>query len=110
MAPGSSSPEEHAAHNAARKQHDVPATRLFKVLNPELHIKPNRMVMYAGAAAMAGVVIWLGSGELRRRRADQAAAATTLDRARGLAPADAQQPQTYQERMAELKRTRYNNT
>ncbi|KAJ1731294.1 hypothetical protein LPJ61_002604 [Coemansia biformis] len=81
----------------AAKQ-DVPATRLFKVLNPELYMRPNRLIMYGGVAAMAGIAIWLGSAELKHRKGKHAA-----DIMADL-HMSAQQPPTYQDRMAELKR------
>ncbi|KAJ2771699.1 hypothetical protein IWQ57_002090, partial [Coemansia nantahalensis] len=83
--------------HAAAKQ-DIPATRLFKVLNPELFMRPNRLVMYGGVAAMAGIVLWLGSAELQNRQEARAAGSPA-----DAAGASAQAP-TYQEKMAALKR------
>ncbi|KAJ2376457.1 hypothetical protein IW150_001979 [Coemansia sp. RSA 2607] len=79
---------------------DIPATRLFKVLNPELFMKPNKLIMYGGVVAMAGIVYWLGSDELRHRQEQ-----SVVD---GFNDGDSkpqQHQQTYQERMAELKRS-----
>ncbi|KAJ2358319.1 hypothetical protein GGF43_000888 [Coemansia sp. RSA 2618] len=89
------------AQNNARQvpKHDLPATRLFKVLNPELFMKPNRLIMYGGAIAVGGIILWLGSGELKHRQS-QAVVDVTSD-----SPESVQRPQTYQERMAEAKRS-----
>ncbi|KAJ1938143.1 hypothetical protein EC988_007678 [Linderina pennispora] len=90
------SSEKPDIKNTAPKQ-DIPATRLFKVLNPELFMKPNRWIMGGGVVAMAGIILWLGSGELKYRR-EQALIASTQgseDKPRTL---------TYQEQMAERKR------
>ncbi|ORX65600.1 hypothetical protein DL89DRAFT_325533 [Linderina pennispora] len=83
--------------NTAPKQ-DIPATRLFKVLNPELFMKPNRWIMGGGVVAMAGIILWLGSGELKHRR-EQALIASTQS--------SEEKPRTltYQEQMAERKRS-----
>ncbi|KAJ2158233.1 hypothetical protein GGF46_003910 [Coemansia sp. RSA 552] len=77
---------------------EIPATRLFKVLNPELYMKPNRWIMYGGVVAMAGIVYWLGSGELAHRQ-QQAMRGDTTEQS-----APAERAPTYQERMSELKR------
>ncbi|KAJ1857002.1 hypothetical protein LPJ73_002108 [Coemansia sp. RSA 2703] len=79
---------------------DIPATRLFKVLNPELFMKPNKLIMYGGVVAMAGIVYWLGSDELRHRQEQSVI--------EGFSATDSKpqrHQQTYQERMAELKRS-----
>ncbi|KAJ1803191.1 hypothetical protein LPJ56_007019, partial [Coemansia sp. RSA 2599] len=74
-----------------------PATRLFKVLNPELFMKPNRLIMYGGVAAMAGVIYWLGSSELEHRQQQEIV--------EGAANQPKRREQTYQERMSDLKRS-----
>ncbi|KAJ2712397.1 Multidrug resistance-associated protein 4 [Coemansia spiralis] len=89
--------DSNPAQRAGPKQ-DIPATRLFKVLNPELFMKPNRLIMYGGVAAMAGIALWLGSAELKHRQEKGAATSTAG------APGALEQPLTYQEKMAELKR------
>ncbi|KAJ1719333.1 hypothetical protein LPJ53_005885 [Coemansia erecta] len=81
---------------------DIPATRLFKVLNPELFMKPNRLIMYGGVVAMAGIVYWLGSDELRHRQ--EQSVVDGFGNANEKPPPQ-QHQQTYQERMAELKRS-----
>ncbi|KAJ2811393.1 hypothetical protein FBU31_007787 [Coemansia sp. 'formosensis'] len=86
----------HTPTGNAPKQ-DLPGTRLFKVLNPELYMKPNRLIMYGGVVAMAGVMFWLGSDELRHR---QEQVITGTDN--GMAVSE--RAPTYQERMAELKK------
>ncbi|PIA15931.1 hypothetical protein COEREDRAFT_87426 [Coemansia reversa NRRL 1564] len=88
------------SHNTSDKaKHGIPSTRLFKVLNPELYMKPNKWIMYGGLVAITGIVFWLGSGELKHRQ-EQAimgsAEADTGSKMREL---------TYQEKMAELKRS-----
>ncbi|KAI8319024.1 hypothetical protein GQ54DRAFT_56356 [Martensiomyces pterosporus] len=85
--------------NASAPKPDVPATRLFKILNPELYMKPNRWVMYGGVLAMAGIVLWLGSGEMRHRQEQRIIQETSN------AAESKPRAQTYQERMAELKRS-----
>ncbi|KAJ2681741.1 Multidrug resistance-associated protein 4 [Coemansia spiralis] len=92
-------PQPHTPAGNAPKQ-DLPGTRLFKVLNPELYMKPNRLIMYGGVAALAGVILWLGSDELRHRQ-NQALAGVGSNES---ATTGSQRTQTYQERMAELKR------
>ncbi|KAJ2871646.1 hypothetical protein H4R27_006722, partial [Coemansia aciculifera] len=92
-------PQPHTPTGNAPKK-DLPGTRLFKVLNPELYMKPNRLIMYGGAVAMAGVILWLGSDELRHRQEKVIAG---VDDNNSTA-ASGQRAQTYQERMAELKR------
>ncbi|KAJ2361517.1 hypothetical protein H4S01_005225, partial [Coemansia sp. RSA 2610] len=76
---------------------DIPATRLFKVLNPELFMKPNRFIMYGGVVAITGVILWLGTDELKHRQT-QAMAGKTND------STPAQRAPTYQERMSQKKR------
>ncbi|KAJ2459987.1 hypothetical protein GGF42_001121 [Coemansia sp. RSA 2424] len=78
---------------------DLPGTRLFKVLNPELYMKPNRLIMYGGVVAMAGIILWLGSDELRHRQEQIITGVNSNS-----TTASSQRAQTYQERMAELKR------
>ncbi|KAJ2035645.1 hypothetical protein GGI01_001073 [Coemansia sp. RSA 376] len=92
-------PQLHTPTGNAPKQ-DLPGTRLFKVLNPELYMKPNRLIMYGGVVAMAGVILWLGSDELRHRQ--EQVIAGVVDNSS--TSASGQRAQTYQERMAELKR------
>ncbi|KAJ1957948.1 hypothetical protein GGI12_004875 [Dipsacomyces acuminosporus] len=75
---------------------EIPATRLFKVLNPELYMKPNRWIMCGGVVAMAGIVLWLGSGELKHRQEQQIIKDVSESKPRA---------QSYQERMAERKRS-----
>ncbi|KAJ2419304.1 hypothetical protein GGF41_004683, partial [Coemansia sp. RSA 2531] len=60
---------------------------------------PNRLIMYGGVVAMAGVILWLGSAELRHRQ--EQVIAGVVDNSTS---ASGQRAQTYQERMAELKR------
>ncbi|KAJ2258136.1 hypothetical protein GGI13_000679 [Coemansia sp. RSA 455] len=91
-------PPPHTPTGNAPKQ-DLPGTRLFKVLNPELYMKPNRLIMYGGVVAMAGVILWLGSDELRHRQEQVIAGVDNSSTS-----ASGQRAQTYQERMAELKR------
>ncbi|KAJ2726793.1 hypothetical protein GGI07_000304 [Coemansia sp. Benny D115] len=79
---------------------EIPATRLFKVLNPELYMKPNRAIMYGGALAMVGVVYWLGSKEMEYRRAQEKLASDSQNSS--AAVAQPRQP-TYQEQMAQMK-------
>ncbi|KAJ2555007.1 hypothetical protein EV175_002397 [Coemansia sp. RSA 1933] len=95
--------QPNSANNArsnAPKQ-DIPATRLFKVLNPELYMKPNRLIMYGGVVAMAGIVLWLGSSELEHRQRQQIVQSASKHE-----PdlSSIQRAPTYQERMAEVKR------
>ncbi|KAJ1737421.1 hypothetical protein LPJ72_000480 [Coemansia sp. Benny D160-2] len=82
-------------------KHDMPATRLFKVLNPELFMKPNRLIMYGGVVAMAGIVFWLGSSELEHRQNQSIIEGASAKESDLPSP---QRASTYQERMAELKR------
>ncbi|KAJ2487584.1 hypothetical protein IWW37_005181 [Coemansia sp. RSA 2050] len=96
----SDKPQPHASASNALKQ-ELPGTRLFKVLNPELYMKPNRLIMYGGVVAMAGIILWLGSDELRHRQNQVIAGVGNSDSA---AISGGQRAQTYQERMAELKR------
>ncbi|KAJ2411263.1 hypothetical protein GGF41_006397 [Coemansia sp. RSA 2531] len=63
-------------------------------------MKPNRLIMYGGVVAMAGVILWLGSDELRHRQ--EQVIAGVVDNSS--TSASGQRAQTYQERMAELKR------
>ncbi|KAJ1901018.1 hypothetical protein LPJ66_001063 [Kickxella alabastrina] len=107
----SKQPTQHpkvSANNSSSQgplpKQEVPATRLFKILNPELYMKPNRFIMYSGVLAMAGIVYWLGSNEMEHRRHQHII--NTANKAENGASASAAQPrhQTYQERMAELKR------
>ncbi|KAI9506645.1 hypothetical protein BX070DRAFT_249499 [Coemansia spiralis] len=95
-------PQQHrnnTGHNTPKP--DIPATRLFKVLNPELFMKPNKWIMYGGVVTMVGIMLWLGSSELQHRQ-DQHIADAVKN-----APANssAQRAPTYQERMAELRRS-----
>ncbi|KAJ2907839.1 hypothetical protein GGI21_003484, partial [Coemansia aciculifera] len=89
-------PQPHAP------KQDLPGTRLFKVLNPELYMKPNRLIMYGGVAAMAGIILWLGTDELRHRQEQVVAGVSSNNTKTGVQP----NTQTYQERMAELKRAK----
>ncbi|KAJ1738842.1 hypothetical protein LPJ68_005215 [Coemansia sp. RSA 1086] len=68
-------------------------------MNPELYMKPNKWIMYGGAVAMAGIILWIGSGEIQYRR-QQALAGASADNA-----SSNQRKQTYQEKLAELKRS-----
>ncbi|KAJ2886920.1 hypothetical protein FB639_001478 [Coemansia asiatica] len=84
--------------NPAPAKHEIPATRLFKVLNPELFMKPNRLIMYGGVVAMAGIIYWLGSSELEHRQQQEIVENISSQPKR-------RREQTYQERMADLKRS-----
>ncbi|KAJ2496773.1 hypothetical protein GGH96_005608 [Coemansia sp. RSA 1972] len=97
---GTKQPPMQPLNNAkSAPKHDMPSTRLFKVLNPELFIKPNRFIMYGGAIAVASVVLWLGTNELKHRQGQAIVDATNG----GTEPT--RRPQTYQEKMAEMKRS-----
>ncbi|KAJ2079623.1 hypothetical protein H4R24_003664 [Coemansia sp. RSA 988] len=88
------------SHNTrGEPKHGTPATRLFKVLNPELYMKPNKWIMYGGLAVVSGIVFWLGSGELRHHQ-EQAIMGNT-----GAEAGPKTRELTYQEKMAELKRS-----
>ncbi|KAJ2455863.1 hypothetical protein EV183_000479 [Coemansia sp. RSA 2336] len=93
-----SNPQSNKPPNGSSKP-DIPATRLFKIMNPELYMKPNKWIMYGGAVAMAGIILWIGSGEIQYRR-QQALLGTSADNA-----SSNQRKQTYQEKLAELKRS-----
>ncbi|KAJ2220745.1 Small integral membrane protein 8 [Coemansia sp. RSA 485] len=92
--------QQGASNNGSGKpapKHEIPATRLFKVLNPELFMKPNRFIMYGGVVAMAGIVYWLGSNELQHRQQQ--------DIVETVGSQPERRTQTYQERMADIKRS-----
>ncbi|KAJ2395081.1 hypothetical protein GGI23_004438, partial [Coemansia sp. RSA 2559] len=62
---------------------------------------PNKLIMYGGIIAMAGVVFWLGSSELDHRQKQQIVDSATKDAPNSTST---QRAPTYQERMAEMKR------
>lgn len=76
------------------KKETIPSSRLFKVLNPELYMKPNRFIMYGGLVALGGVILWLGSRELQYRQQ-----AKPVDK-----PTATEPRTTYQQQMADLKK------
>ncbi|KAJ1920949.1 hypothetical protein H4219_001002 [Mycoemilia scoparia] len=77
----------------------IKTTRLFKLLNPELFLKPNKAVMAIGTVAFVGVVGWLFKGEMELRKEIKYDPSRVRTDSNGLG----ERTLSYQERLESLK-------
>ncbi|KAJ1674218.1 hypothetical protein EV182_003725 [Spiromyces aspiralis] len=87
-------------HHQKQQQPRIRSTSLFRLLNPELFIRPNKAVMILGGLAFVGVVGWLAKDEVAYRRSRASAASPRELRSGGGVPAETP---SYQERLKALQ-------